>query len=121
MEFQRMSRLRVCVAAGLATLAFTAGAAAPEATTTHKHYADAPAAAQPGPKGELAPRLQKLGDHTFPASTQNADAQKFVNQGLNLAYAFNHAEARRAFREAARLDPTPRRRSWPTAALTGLI
>ena len=32
-------------------------------------------------------------------------AQRFIDQGLNLAYAFNHAESRRAFREAARLDP----------------
>ncbi len=119
MESQQMSRLRLCVAAALATLAFTASAADQEATTTHKHYADAPAAAQPGPKGELAPRLQKLGDHTFPASTQNADAQKFVNQGLNLAYAFNHAEARRAFREAARLDPTLAIAYWGQALVLG--
>ena len=31
-------------------------------------------------------------------------AQRFINQGLNLAYAFNPAEARRAFREAALLS-----------------
>ena len=64
-----------------------------------------PGRQQPGPNGELAPRLQNLGSHTFPVSTKNAEAQAFMNQGLNLAYAFNHAEARRAFREAARLDP----------------
>ena len=80
---------------------------APPASGSHKHYeAPAPTTAQTGPKGEVAPRLQKLGAHTFPVSTRRAAAQRFVNQGLNLAYAFNHAEARRAFREAARLDPT---------------
>ena len=82
--------------------------AAPPATATHKHYEPVPAAAQAGPNGELAPRLQYLGSHTFPVSTRNADGAAFINQGLNLAYAFNHAEARRAFREAARLDPDAR-------------
>ena len=69
----------------------------------HVHYVDAPQDASPS--GALAPRLQNLGSHTFPVSTRNRQAQRFINQGLNLAYAFNHAEARRAFREAARLDP----------------
>ena len=69
----------------------------------HVHYAE-PAAQQASPSGALAPRLQNLGSHTFPVSTRNRQAQQFMNQGLNLAYAFNHAEARRAFREAARLD-----------------
>ena len=87
--------------------------------TTHKHYADAPAAALPGPQGELAPRLQKLGDHRFPVSTEVAEAQQFVNQGLNLAYAFNHGEARRAFREAARLDPELAMAYWGQALVLG--
>ena len=76
-------------------------------------------AAQPGPNGELAPRLQSLGSHTFPVSTKNADAQTFMNQGLNLAYAFNHAEARRAFREAARLDPNLAMAYWGQALVLG--
>ncbi|MBM4227237.1 MAG: hypothetical protein FJ164_05780 [Gammaproteobacteria bacterium] len=88
-------------------------------TTTHKHYEDAPAAQQPGPKGELAPRLQNLGSHTFPVTTGNAEAQKFINQGLNLAYAFNHGEARRAFREAARLDPNVAMAYWGQALVLG--
>ena len=70
---------------------------------THKHYEHSKEADKPGPQGELAPRLQNLGSHVFTVSTQNADAQKFINQGMNLAYSFNHAEARRAFREAARV------------------
>ena len=87
--------------------------------TTHKHYADSPAAAHPGPGGELAPRLQKLGNHVFPVSTRNASAQQFMNQGLNLAYAFNHGEARRAFREAARLDPSLAMAYWGQALVLG--
>ena len=32
---------------------------------SHQHYADSPAAQNPGPAGELAPRLQNLGKHVF--------------------------------------------------------
>ena len=86
---------------------------------SHQHYADSPAAQNPGPAGELAPRLQNLGKHVFPVSTQSSDAQRFVNQGLNMAYAFNHAEARRAFREAARLDPSLAMAYWGQALVLG--
>jgi tetratricopeptide (TPR) repeat protein len=74
---------------------------------------------RPSPTGALAPRLQNLGSHTFPVSTRNRDAQRFMNQGLNLAYAFNHAEARRAFREAARLDPNLAMAYWGQALVLG--
>jgi tetratricopeptide (TPR) repeat protein len=84
----------------------------------HVHYRD-----QSGPQtsstGALAPRLQNLGSHTFPVSTRNRQAQAFMNQGLNLAYAFNHAEARRAFREAARLDPNLAMAYWGQALVLG--
>ena len=66
-------------------------------TGGHVHYVE-PKVENPSPASALAPRLQNLGSHTFPVSTRNKDAQLFINQGLNLAYAFNHAEARRAFR-----------------------
>jgi len=83
----------------------------------HVHYAAAPQGASPS--GALAPRLQNLGSHTFPVSTRNRQAQLFINQGLNLAYAFNHAEARRAFREAARLDPNLPMAYWGQALVLG--
>jgi tetratricopeptide (TPR) repeat protein len=84
----------------------------------HVHYAE-PAAQQATTTGALAPRLQNLGTHTFPVSTRNRQAQLFMNQGLNLAYAFNHAEARRAFREAARLDPNLAMAYWGQALVLG--
>jgi tetratricopeptide (TPR) repeat protein len=86
---------------------------------SHKHYEHSDEANQPGPNGQIAPRLQNLGSHAFPVSTQNRDAQLFVNQGLNLAYAFNHAEARRAFREAARLEPSLAMAYWGQALVLG--
>jgi tetratricopeptide (TPR) repeat protein len=84
----------------------------------HVHYAEPPAQ-QATPSGAIAPRLQNLGTHTFPVSTRNRQAQLFINQGLNLAYAFNHAEARRAFREAARLDPNLAMAYWGQALVLG--
>lgn len=53
-----------------------------------------------------APLFEGLGDLHYPVSSKNEDAQNFFNQGLTLSYAFNHAEAKRSFKEAARLDST---------------
>jgi tetratricopeptide (TPR) repeat protein len=117
-----MSRT-LLIAAAACAIASAAGAQTAQspatAAATHKHYEASEQAAQPGPNGELAPRLQSLGSHTFTVSTKNADAQAFMNQGLNLAYAFNHAEARRAFREAARLDPALAMAYWGQALVLG--
>jgi len=86
---------------------------------THKHYEASPMANQPGPDGQMAPRLQNLGTHAFPVSTRNKRAQLFINQGINLAYGFNHAEAGRAFREAARLDSVLAMAYWGQALVLG--
>ena len=85
----------------------------------HKHYKESEMANKPGADGQLAPRLHNLGMHTFPVSTRNPLAQQYINQGLNLAYAFNHAEARRSFREAARLDPELAMAYWGQALVLG--
>src|SRR6187551_269928 len=85
----------------------------------HQHYERADAVHQSGPDGILAPRLQNLGIHTFKVTTRSSRAQLFVNQGLNLAYGFNHAEAGRAFAEAARLDPSCAMAYWGQALVLG--
>jgi tetratricopeptide (TPR) repeat protein len=107
------------LAVALTAAVASAQGSSPSGAGTHKHYEHSEQAAQAGPNGELAPRLQNLGAHTFPVSTKNRAAQRFVNQGLNLAYAFNHAEARRAFREAARLDPDLAMAYWGQALVLG--
>src|SRR5437016_11897638 len=84
----------------------------------HVHYKE-PAQQGVSPTGALAPRLQKLGTHVFPVSTKNAQAQLFMNQGLNLSYAFNHAEAGRAYREAERLDSDLAIAYWGEALALG--
>ncbi len=50
------------------------------------------------------PLYDNLGSLSHPISTRVPQAQRYFDQGLRLAYAFNHAEAIRAFREAARRD-----------------
>src|SRR5688572_10927258 len=102
--------------------AATAHAQAPEpapAAPVHRHYEHSKEAEKPAPTGELAPRLQNLGVHAFPVTTKSKQAQLFVNQGVNLAYGFNHAEAGRAFREAARLDPDCAMCYWGQAVVLG--
>ena len=69
--------------------------------------------------GQLAPRLQNLGNHKFPVTTNSVRTQLFINQGLMLAYGFNHAEAGRSFREAARLDPNCAMAYWGMALVLG--
>ena len=90
-----------------------------KSSSGHVHYKETDQASQPSPTGALAPRLQKLGNHVFPVSTRNRQAQLFMNQGLNLSYAFNHAEAGRAYREAARLDPNLAMAYWGEALALG--
>jgi hypothetical protein len=53
----------------------------------------------------VAPLLEGMGDHHHPITTDNPMVQRFFDQGLVLAYGFNHAEAARSFREAIRLEP----------------
>jgi tetratricopeptide (TPR) repeat protein len=69
--------------------------------------------------GQIAPRLQNLGDHQFPVTTNSIRAQLFINQAMMLVYGFNHAEATRSFREAARLDPNCAMAYWGMALVLG--
>ena len=88
-------------------------------SASHQHYAAPAGGDKPNGDGQIAPRLQNLGTYAFPVSTTNKDAQLFVNQGVNLSWAFNHAESGRAFREAARLDPNLAMAFWGQALVLG--
>ncbi len=88
-------------------------------TPSHQHYEKPADYAKPAPSGAVAPRLQNVGNHKFPVTTRSARAQLFINQGLNLTYGFNHAEAARAFAEAARLDPNCAMAYWGQALVLG--
>jgi tetratricopeptide (TPR) repeat protein len=113
----------ILLATGMTLIAFqmtilAQAAHAQQPAPHHVHYVEPPQQSV-SPTGALAPRLQKLGTHVFPVSTKNPQAQLFMNQGLNLSYAFNHAEAGRAYREAERLDPDLAIAYWGEALALG--
>jgi tetratricopeptide (TPR) repeat protein len=51
-----------------------------------------------------APLFDGYGDHHHPITTSNPGTQAYFDQGVRMLFAFNHPEAIRSFREAARLD-----------------
>ena len=63
--------------------------------------------AQPAePEAAKPPLFDDLGTYHRSITTKVPEAQKYFDQGLRLLYGFNHDESERAFREAARLDPS---------------
>lgn len=60
-----------------------------------------------------------IGSHTRPIVTNSDTARRFFNQGLNFLFAFNHKEARRSFRAAARHDPDCAMAWWGIATANG--
>lgn len=66
-----------------------------------------------------APLLEGLDVLDFSVSTDNQEARKYFNQGLLLAFAFNHAEAERSFQYAASLDPEFAMAYWGQAYVLG--
>lgn len=75
---------------------------------------------QPTERVELqAPLFDNLGDHHFSITSKVKLAQRFFDQGLTLAYGFNHEEAYRSFKEAIRLDPKCAMCYWGAAYVLG--
>src|ERR1041384_7918215 len=60
-----------------------------------------------------------LGEVHHPVSTSSKEAQQFFDQGLALAYGFNHDEAIRSFKRAAELDPKLAMAHWGVALALG--
>jgi tetratricopeptide (TPR) repeat protein len=66
-----------------------------------------------------APLFDNLGTLNFPITTDSELAQKYFNQGIILAYGFNHEEAFRSFEEVARLDSNCAMAYWGMAYVLG--
>ncbi len=78
--------------------------------------------AQQAPGTSVAQSVQLLpglGNHHHPIATKSPEAQKFFDQGLALAWAFNRAEAERSFRHAAELDPSAAMPWWGISLALG--
>ncbi len=66
-----------------------------------------------------APLFTGMGDQHHVITTKSAQAQRYFDQGLTLAYGFNHAEAARSFRQAIKLDPNCAMCNWGLAYVLG--
>ncbi|MGB5634438.1 MAG: hypothetical protein WBM86_16880 [Waterburya sp.] len=66
-----------------------------------------------------APLFTGMGDHHHSITTKSAQAQRYFDQGLTLAYGFNHAEAARSFRQAIKLDRDCAICNWGLAYVLG--
>ncbi|GIL06149.1 MAG: hypothetical protein BroJett031_26690 [Betaproteobacteria bacterium] len=66
-----------------------------------------------------APLIDGLGATSFTITTKAPAAQRYFAQGLLLAWAFEHGEAERSFREAVRRDPDCAMCEWGVAYVRG--
>jgi tetratricopeptide (TPR) repeat protein len=66
-----------------------------------------------------APLFEGMGTFHREITTANPDAQKYFDQGMVLAFGFNHAESIRSFRAAQKLDPSCAMCFWGEALATG--
>lgn len=65
------------------------------------------------------PLFDTFGDLHHDVATRIPAAQRYFDQGLRMAYGFNHEAAGRAFAEAARLDPQCAMCVWGQALVLG--
>jgi tetratricopeptide (TPR) repeat protein len=101
----------------LTTLIFLASLAAAEAPPADSgHGGMQPPAASPQ---QPVPLFKDLGTYHRAITTKKKTAQKYFDQGMRLLYGFNHDEAERSFREAARLDPACAICWWGVAIVLG--
>ena len=106
-----MRRLLACAAVGLALVSGCA--------TKGVHEGHGGPALAASATGRQAPLFDDLGDHHHAITTKSPESQRYFDQGLVLAWGFNHAEAGRAFREAARLDPDCAMCWWGASLVLG--
>jgi tetratricopeptide (TPR) repeat protein len=98
------------------TLILLASMAAADAPPANQGHGAMPAPAAPRQK---VPLFTDLGSFHRAISTKNKTAQKYFDQGMRFLYGFNHDEAERSFREAARLDPACAICWWGVAIVLG--
>jgi len=88
------------------------------AHTPDQHQAESTAQIATSPEVTV-PLFDNLGNYSHPISTSDPQVQRYFDQGLILAYGFNHAESFRSFQQAAELDPTCAICHWGMAYVLG--
>ena len=63
--------------------------------------------------------IEGLGDYSMPITAKNAAVQRWFDQGLAMAYGFNHDAAERSFLKATELDPGCAMCWWGSALVLG--
>nr|WP_298154852.1 tetratricopeptide repeat protein [uncultured Pseudoxanthomonas sp.] len=81
--------------------------------------ADNATLAAPSPGTPVPPLFDGFGDLHRDVGARVPEAQRYFDQGLRMAYGFNHEAAGRAFAEAARLDPQCAMCVWGQALVLG--
>jgi tetratricopeptide (TPR) repeat protein len=121
-------RITLLLSAAAAAALLCASAATAQRADDHIGHSGAPAPgvlpAMPAIYGGQAdkpgaPVFEGLGTHSHKISTSSPQAQAFFDQGVKLLFGFNHAEAIRSFREAARIDPKCAMCWWGVAFALG--
>ena len=113
-----MSKIRWIVLAALSAAACSSTpkneapvATGPEQTPpAHGHHAEA---------GQPLPLFDGLSSYSHKITTSDPEAQSYFDQGLMMAYAFNHAQAKRSFLEGAKRDPNCAMCYWGAALVLG--
>ena len=102
----------------LVVIAFVAGFACTTATVAPPAAESVKSAeAPPAPAG--ATLLEGLGSYRRAITTAKPDAQRWFDQGLMLAYGFNHDAAERSFLKATEIDPDCAMCWWGAALVLG--
>ena len=81
--------------------------------------ATAPAVSPPELAMIGAHLLEGLGNHRFPVTSSHPEVQRWFDQGLMLAYGFNHDAAERSFLKATELDPACAMCWWGASLVVG--
>lgn len=95
------------------------GARAEAAVLAHELVLAAAVTGPVGAASQAIPLYRDLVADRLPITTSSEQARRYFNQGLLLAYGFNHAGAVRSFREAQRLDPACAMCWWGEALALG--
>jgi len=85
------------------------------AQTETRPFKPQPMQAAAGP----VPLYDNLGTLSFKVGTRDAKAQAYFDQGIRWAFAFNHAEAQRAFQAAQKADAKLAMAWWGEALVLG--
>lgn len=100
------------VLAAFALLVLLADCRAPDPRADASPHPQAPLTSAP-------PLFETFGDLHRDIGSRVPAAQRYFDQGLRMAYGFNHEAAGRAFAEASRLDPTCAMCAWGQALVLG--